>query len=288
MTQISNELLLAYLDGQLDRAQAAGIGELASGNPEISRRLLRLQRTQAHLMETFAAIRDEERQLPIELASPEPSLRAAASAGGAAQSFAERTLERAESGEGRERAGLMLVVSALALGLAGGYAASAFLPRPADSPPKIADRAAPSPPSAPGWFSDIARFHAFFPKETLTPHPDAVTNPDLIRFQLTKVSGRPLAPPDFSRQGYALSRGQVFNYAPGRMMQLTYASKNEPPIALYVIPGGGDSPLAEASYHGFKSVGWAHKGVRFLIAAQKSEDDLEVLATLAQGQMKKP
>ena len=172
-------------------------------------------------------------------------------------------------------------------GLLGGYGAT-FLAGPrAPLPPKSNDR----PPTAlslpSGWTGDIARFHTFFPRETLTPHPDAISNPELIRFQLTKVTSKPLTPPDFNHQGYALYRGQVFNYHQDRMMQLTYASKTEPPLTLYVLPAPelSDSGISSQVLGSNKSVSWVFDRVRFLLTSDKSDDDLKILAVIAQSQM---
>lgn len=291
--QLSDELLLAYLDGQLERAQAMGIAELAEDNPEVSRRLLRLKRTQSHLMEAFSAIRQEERAVPLDLQfpdfKPQSDMRAAPAVNAApplaAEPMAAPAAVPAHSGGGWRAPLFGLCV--LAIGLGVGYGARALMTQPIAGPPKIEDRAAATAPATPNWIADVAKFHAFFPKETLTPHPDAITNPELIRFQLTKVSGKALVPPDFSRQGYSLVRGQAFNYPPQRMMQLTYASKTEAPLALYVVPGGENSAIVAATHDGFRSAGWGSSGVRFLIASQKNPDDLKVLAAIAQSQVTK-
>ncbi len=289
MTQLSDELLLAYLDGQLDRTQAIGIADLAEYNPEISRRLLRLKRTQSHLMETFAAIRMDERAVPPELSFPDAAPKVQISQPAANDALPPpmpAAVAAPARAEGRSRSPL-LVALALIVGAGAGFAGNAFITKPMAGPPKIEDRASQVAPTTPGWITDVAKFHAFFPKETLTPHPDAITNPELIRFQLTKVAGKPLTPPDLSRQGYELVRGQVFNYEPDRMMQLTYASKTEPPLAFYIVPGGQDSALAPAKHDDFRSFAWGEGQVRFLLAGQKNEDDLKVLATIAQSQMAK-
>src|ERR1700722_4657478 len=64
MTQLSDEFLLAYLDGQLEKGQAAEVTQLASANVEISRRLMRLKRTQTQILETFGSFAREEIALP--------------------------------------------------------------------------------------------------------------------------------------------------------------------------------------------------------------------------------
>ena len=64
MTQLSDEFLLAYIDGQLERRQSGEVSQLASTNAEISRRIARLKRSQAQLIESFGAFAREEIAVP--------------------------------------------------------------------------------------------------------------------------------------------------------------------------------------------------------------------------------
>jgi anti-sigma factor RsiW len=293
MTQLSDELLLAYLDGQLAKEQALGIGELAAANPEVSRRLLRLKKTQSHLIETFMAIREDERAVPFDMqfAEPEAAPRppppspgpAPAPAKNAARAQAAAVSQ--DAAPRRKGAGGVALIALLA-GMGAGYLGHAWFAPPIMVEPKLADRAAPAP-QPPAWSVDLARFHAFFPRETLTPHPDAITNPELIGFQLAKVTGRPVAPPDFSRQGYSLVRGQTFKYGQDRVMQLTYAAAQEPPLVLYALPGGEEQAVKPGAHEGFQTVSFGASKLRFMLAAQKSNDDLTVLASVAQSQLLK-
>ncbi len=288
MTHLSDEFLLAYLDGQLERAQSSEVSQLASVNAEVSRRVARLKRTQAQLMESFGAFAREE------IAVPKMALQSEESDGKQAQKGkAAAPLSAAKAAEQKPNAvrQMLFVLAVFAGGLLGGYGATMFTDQRAPLPPKDTDRppAATIPLSA--WSSDIVRFHSFFPKETLTPYPDAIANPELIRFQLSKITGKALAPPDFSRQGYTLYRGQTFNYRQDRMMQLTYSSKTEPPLTFYALPAAEfpDSPIALQALGSNKAASWVADRVRFLLTAEKNEEDLKVLAVMAQSQMpKKP
>jgi anti-sigma factor RsiW len=73
------------------------------------------------------------------------------------------------------------------------------------------------------------------------------------------------------------------------MMQLTYSSKTEPPLTLYVLPsdGYGDSGAVAQAFGSYKAVSWVSDRVRFLLTAEKSVEDLKILAALAQSQMPK-
>ena len=67
MTHLSDEFLLAYLDGQLEKRQTAEVTQLTGSNPEVSRRVTRLRRTQTQLIETLGAFAREEIAVPRNL-----------------------------------------------------------------------------------------------------------------------------------------------------------------------------------------------------------------------------
>ena len=288
MNELSDELLLAYIDGQLEKRQAAEVSHLTSVNVEISRRVQRLKRSQAQLIESFGAFAREEIAVPktalqfddSETKQPPFQERARPRA-------TPQQLEKKDPDAVRK---MLFVAAVFAGGLFGGYGATVVTGQSAPQPVKDADRppaAAQVPPAS--WTADIVRFHSFFPRETLTPYPDAIANPELIRFQLSKITAKALTPPDFSRQGYSLLRGQTFNYHQERMMQLTYASKTEPPLTLYALPASesSDTPIAVQMLGSNKAASWVTDHVRFLLTGEKNEEDLKLLAFMAQSQMPK-
>jgi anti-sigma factor RsiW len=289
MTYLSDEFLLAYLDGQLEQGQTAAVSKIADSNAEISRRVQRLRRTQAQLMETLGGFAREEIAVPanflqFESSEAKPKMQAPASAKAIPP---KRPWKAARA----FRQGLFLS-TVFAGGLLGGYGGTLITAqRAAPLPPKSADRPPAAVLPAASWPADIAQFHSFFPREMLTPHPDAIANPEFIRYQLSRITAKALTPPDFSHYGFGLYRGQTLKYRQDNMMQLTYSSKTEPPLTLYVLPadGYGDSGIMAQAFGSYKAVSWVSDRVRFLLTAEKNEEDLKVLAALAQSQMpKKP
>ena len=285
MTQLSDEFLLAYLDGQLERRQSGEVSQLANANVEISRRVARLKRSQAQLIESFGAFAREEITVPrgtIQLDDSEGKQLSKERA-------APRTAAQSQGQKDPDAVRKMLfVIAVFAGGVFGGYGATVVTGQRTPLPSKDTERAPAAQMSPASWTGDIARFHSFFPRETLTPYPDAIANPELIRFQLSKITAKALTPPDFTRQGYTLFRGQTFNYRQDRMMQLTYASKTEPPLTLYALPAElPDSPIAVQVLGSNKAASWVTDRVRFLLTGEKNEEDLKLLAVMAQSQMPK-
>ncbi len=291
MTHLSDEFLLAYLDGQLEKGQTSEVSQLAGSNPEVSRRVARLKRTQAQLVEALGSFAREEIEVPRSALQMDGAAEAPPVAKPASPVRPAPTLTPASARTEPKRSSaarqLFFLCAVFASGLAGGYGATLLAPQRAALPPKIVDR----PPGAmftpASWSADIAKFHSFFPKEMLTPHPDAIANPEFIRFQLSKITAKALTPPDFSHQGFTLYRGQTLKYNQDNMMQLTYSSKTEAPLTLYVLPADGysDSPIHAQAFGSYKAVSWVSDRVRFLLTAEKNEEDLKVLAVIAQSQM---
>ncbi len=285
MTQLSDEFLLAYLDGQLEKGQTAEVSQLASSNPEVSRRVARLKRTQAQLVEALSSFAREEIEVPRSALQMDGAVEAPPMAKPA--SPARHAPAKAEPKRSSAARQLFFLCAVFASGLCGGYGATLLAPQRAPLSTKIVDR----PPAAmftpASWSADIARFHSFFPKEMLTPHPEAIANPEFIRFQLSKITAKALTPPDYSHQGFALHRGQTLKYNQDNMMQLTYSSKTEAPLTLYVLPADGysDSPIHAQTFGSYKAVSWVSDRVRFLLTAEKNVEDLKVLAVIAQSQM---
>ena len=286
MTQLSDEFLLAYIDGQLERKQSGEVSQLASANAEISRRIARLKRSQAQLIESFGAFAREQIAVPRSALQFDESEGKQPHKGKASPPAVAQSPAREDPDAVRK---MLFVIAVFAGGVFGGYGATFLTGQRTPPTPKDAERAPAAQMAPSSWRADIARFHSFFPHETLTPHPDAIANPELIRFQLSKITAKALTPPDFTRQGYALFRGQTFNYRQDRMMQLTYASKTEPPLTLYALPAAElpDSPIAVQVLGSSKAASWVTDHVRFLLTGEKNEEDLKLLAVMAQSQMPK-
>jgi hypothetical protein len=71
------------------------------------------------------------------------------------------------------------------------------------------------------------------------------------------------------------------------MMQLTYSSKADPPLTLYVLPAPelADSGISSQILGSNKSVSWISDRVRFFLTSDKTDDDLKILAVIAQSQL---
>ncbi|MDZ4790900.1 MAG: hypothetical protein SGJ17_06765 [Hyphomicrobiales bacterium] len=264
MTRLSDELLLAYVDGQLDRPQAGAVAQLARDDYDIASRVKRLQETQGRLMESFSAILRTHQAQPLNTVI---------------------RLDDAPESHGFFGLNIMhIIAAALAAILAIGY----FSMGGEDSAPslKVAERLSDAP-AASTWQSEVANLHSFISRDTLSSPEQGQTNRDVIAVQLSRFVRRakPVALPDFSKHGLTLNRGQVMNYQGQRFMQLAYIGKEEQPVALYIMAGGADARMADLAKSDVRTVSWASGGVSFVLAGFLPQDAIRALAVVAQNQI---
>jgi anti-sigma factor RsiW len=307
MMELSDELLVAYVDGQLDRPQAATLARLLGEDDELAKRVRRLQQTQARLMESFASMqRDIECGGLEEMIAGVEGRRSSVAAFGSSAKWAA-------------------VVALLSLGGVAGFSASYYVAAPIQieqplkntarmptggAPAEIVQQ--PQAPQQPqpaaiaragvtgatnsatpvvNWTDELAGYHMQLTKESSSGQ-EGPSNRDLAPFQLASLAGRPLPVPDFSKQGLTLARSLMLPFKGSRLMQLSYSSagKTEPAATLYIIPGAssaGAEPLAFGASGDVRAAGWSMDGVRYVIAGRLPPDALRVLAAVAQSQMSK-
>lgn len=267
MTELSDELLMAYIDGQLDKPQASVVGHMLHRDGELAQRVRRMQETQARFLELFGAlVREGQATAPRD---------ARANAGRANQVVGD------PSGFVTAGVAALLVVFGASLGFTTAYFSGVSRQATAST----AENGAPMPPA--NWSEDIAELHAYFTAETLTASRDSQANPDVVRFQLAKLSSQAVLLPDFSQSGLRFVRGQMLSYRGSRLMQLVYTGKSDPLVAVYVTGGDGESPVSPGRFGDVKTVSWSAGGLRYLIAADMTQEALRALAAIAQSQLPK-
>lgn len=261
MINLSDELLISYADGQLDKPQTDVVARILRDDRDLAYRVSRLQQTQAQLLDTFGAL-----------------LRDGVSVSG---SPARRERAGTASAFGPNRfltygmAGLLLFVGGSA-GFTGAYY-SGLTAAPSDQAVQL-------PPSS--WPGDIAEFHAFFTKEAMRVSLESQANPEMVSFQLAQLSNAAVVP-DFSEQGLKFNRGQMLSYRGDKVMQLIYLGRTEPLVALYITSGGLDMPMSPGQFGDVNTVSWSAKELRFVLAAKMPHQALSALAAVAQSQQPK-
>lgn len=266
MTQLSDELLIAYVDGQLDKPQAAAVGRLAREDGEIAARVARLQHTQTRLVENFRAL-----------------------LGSSPLDWSDIAVDTGDGGH--EPHGLIsrntFMAGAAAIIGVGLITGLAFMDgSKTTESTKVTERLSMLE-AVSGWQADVAKLHSFFSRDTLAAAAQGKPSRELVSMQLAEFvrASKPLIAPDFSRHGLTLVRAQVLNYHGSRFMQVSYLGKEEQPVALYVMAGGAEKPVQDGGYENVRTVAWEAGGASFVLAGHLPQDAMRALAVVAQNQM---
>jgi anti-sigma factor RsiW len=264
MTELSDELLMAYIDGQLDKPQASVVAQILQSDEALAERAHRIQTSQAKFLDLFGAL---VRDGSLPGAKPEKTPPRAKS----------DPMVNDASGFVTASVASLLVIFGASLGFTTAYYSGisrGAMPEDVRLPPA-------------NWPEEIAELHAFFTPETLTASRDSQSNPELVRFQLAKLSSQNVALPDLSQNGLRFVRAQMLNYRGNRLVQLVYSGRTDPLVALYITPGDAETPLTPGLFGDVKTVSWSQGGLRYLIAADMTQEALRALAALAQSQFTK-
>lgn len=267
MTELSDDLLVAYVDGQLARDQSRAVKRVLDQDIVAAQRAESLRAAHDRLEWVFEALLEDERALLMgdldESAMPAPRT----------PGLGERILAR---GTETIAAG---AVAILLLGLGVGYAVWGSKPLQ-----PVTNLAAPV--EVPAWQEDVARAQALMSRESLEVGLDSQGNTDFVRFQLAKLLGTDVVIPDFSARGFAFARAQLLRRQAQPLAQLAYLPERGMPLALYLRPGAGADRAPEIrAVAGLVTASWTVGGMAYLLAGHTTESDIGALARDARNQI---
>jgi anti-sigma factor RsiW len=259
MTELSDELLVAYVDGQLARKQTGAIEKVLEQDDVIAKRVDALKDAHSRLEAAFEAI----------LAGEEADAEASPVPQGPGLFIPWDTLAKT----GLAAAGM---VAALVLMIAG-YGWPLAMPDFARRSFGTAnpDYVGSLPPS---WQEEAARAQALLSRATLEVGLDSQGNRDLTSFQLAQAIGPSLEVPDLASHGFAFKRAQLLQFGDAPLAQILYLGSGGAPLALYARKGEGNFPPSFKRYGDIGGVGWSQGGVSYLLAGEQQEASLLSLA----------
>ncbi len=259
MTELSDELLVAYVDGQLARTQTRAVEKVLEQDDVIARRVDALKDAHGRLEAAFEAIlAGEEADAAAKPIPQAPGL-----------FIAWDTLAKGGLAAAGIAAALFLVVA--------GYGWPLALPEFARHPSGAAD------PEHVGsvprdWQEEAVRAQALLGRASLEVGLESQGNRDLIAFQLAQAVGANLNPPDLAPQGFRFMRAQLLNFGEEPLAQLLYLGTSGAPLALYAKKGEGTFPPVFKQYIGIGGVAWSQGGIAYLLAGEGDEASLLRLA----------
>ncbi|MGA9604743.1 MAG: hypothetical protein WBQ82_11580 [Methyloceanibacter sp.] len=256
MTELSDELLVAYVDGQLARKQTYAVEKVLEQDDVIARRVKALQDAHSRLEAAFEAILVGE-----ELVVAKP-----------------------------ERAGFFVPwVTAVKVGLVGvGLAASLMLMIagygwPLSMPDFARSSSGLTDPEytgsiAPTWQETAARAQGLLSRESLEVGLESQGNLDLVALQLGQAVGPGLKLPNLDHDGYRFVRAQLLRSGDEPLAQLLYLGTSGAPLALYAKRSAESEAPSFKRYGGIGSVTWSEDGISYLLAGDADEPALMQLA----------
>ena len=260
MTELSDELLVAYVDGQLARKQTQAVEKVLEQDDVIARRVDALKDAHSRLEAAFEAIlAGEEADAAAQPVPQAPGL-----------FIPWTTLVNSGLAAGG-------IAVALILALAG-FGWPLTMPEFARHQPGAAD------PEYVGsiqrtWQEDVARAQALLSRASLEVGLESQGNSDLIAFQLAQSMGPNFSPPDLAPKGFRFMRAQLLRFNDEPLAQLLYLGASGAPLALYAKKGEGASAPLFKQYGNVGSVAWSQGGIAYLLAGEGGEASLMKLAS---------
>ena len=261
MTELSDELLVAYVDGQLARKQTRAVEKVLDQDDVLAARLDALKQAHARLEAAFEAI----------LAGEEMDVSAVT----VPQNDGLRISWRA----------IKITLAALGIGAALAAAAAGYgwpLSLPGLGSEMQLEVLPPNPATAAkDWHEEAARAHALLSRQTLEVGLESQANDDFVAFQLAQILGANRKLPNLEPQGFRFVRAQALRFGDQPLTQILYLGRQGGPLALYAKKGEGDGPatLSQGQVDEVRTVAWSEDGISYLLAGDVDDTLLMRIAT---------
>jgi anti-sigma factor RsiW len=258
MTELSDELLVAYVDGQLARDQTRAVDKVLDQDDVVAKRAEALKQAHSRFECAFEAILAGE---VSELMANAPSLPPPV---------------RRRRGNGLAKIGV--ITAGLGLGL---FALVAGYGWPLAPPERTTLPQAGEMSSATRtWQDEAVRAQSLLSRDSVEVAAESQGNFDLVALQMAQVIGPAVKIPDLEAQGFKFVRGQLLRFEGEPLAQLLYLGRGTAPLALYARRGEHKARDGFAKSGAIGSVAWSDDGIAYLLAG---EEDKATLLRLAEN-----
>lgn len=293
---ITDEMLVAYLDGELPSAEQRKLETALDADEELRARLALLEDGGRPWAEAFeglleqapmpkleaafaAAVKTHAEETPDELPAPEsakpvPSGPEAAAAGG----DSERTPANDQGARGWWRPAMAACIAVtLLVGFAVGYGTNQA------QKPQVASAVGTE---AEIWRQAVADYQALYTRETVSTASD---DPQVHAAGLLRVGnalGLPLPDAVFQVPGLDYKRAQILKFGEQPLAQLAYLYEDDIPIAFCIVRLDEADRAAENEVRsGLNVVHWAKDGFSLMVVGDLPVEQLNDFARALEGKM---
>ncbi|KGT89451.1 hypothetical protein NG99_19140 [Erwinia typographi] len=243
---VSDEMLVAWLDNQLDERQHRQVEKMLKDDPELSERLAELDRASVDFSAAFAPLLEE---------APTARLQ---------QKFSA-AVARAEASQPHgvsRRALIAATVSALALGVVGGLKGR-----------RLFD-------NDDGWRDTVAQYMALYTHQSFE---DVDPGPEAMQQQLASVSSHldlPLSVSALTLAGSEFKGARMLRYDDKSIAQIVWDDPHSGPLALCITASlrPAEGGLAQEKRRGMNVVYWQRQRHSFMLIGHKPAGALLAVA----------
>jgi anti-sigma factor RsiW len=266
---LTEDILLRYADGQLDRDTAAAVAAaLVHDDIAAERvRLIKLSGT-ALAMEAERGHTATDRDALARKFLPGPDV-----SDSAAHRVITPETARADSswmsGPYAWRRQALAAGLLLAIGLSAGFAGSGRMQREVSAHPV--------------WVMRIVDYHTLYGRSTVAGSTVTATETAQLEQRFSEALGRPVKIPAYTPAAMEFRRGQILEFERAPIIQLAYLPPREgTPMALCLTRGTGtDTQPSYERLHGIGMVRWRRAGLEYVLVGDQSEQDLRGYARQA-------
>lgn len=265
MTELSDDLLVAYVGGELQRAQSLAVEKVLGQDEVLAARVDALKEAHGRLESAFDAILagaagDVMAQVPV--LPPRPVK---------------------PRGNGLTKIGMAIAgVGLLLAALVAGYGWPLVNPDGGERRHII-----PVTAVAESWQEQALRAQALLARASVEVSPESQANQDLVALQMAQALGPAAKIPDFKAEGFKFMRGQLLSFRGRPLAQILYLGAAKPPLALYAMRGEDRDDDVQPAYRAMGNLGsisWSEGGMSYLLAGEEGEETLKRLAKAIRGE----
>jgi len=254
-SDITDEMLTAFLDGEADQETSTIIVDLISRDPDLAARLDALKIPLPAIREAFDRAMEAA---PLAMVN---------------EALDRRSSDLADHDRGSGlRKGLLAAVAASVLAFAIGLAAGhMILP----------------PDSSEDWRIAVAEYQALYSKETLgSIEPVAVDADSMIQNVAAKI-GAPLSLETLvALDRLTFKRAQILRWGSAPLAQFAFLSDLGEPFALCATPvDEADRPIENTTLKGLAVSSWVHEGIAYMVIGGSDPTLAATVAGQVRGQL---